>query len=129
MNSSISLIINPSGSVIPVTQGCIAGVKDYIRNLVKPQPISNEEIIVVLIESWYAAGINNTTIKKLRITNTRMIKKIRNKEKITKEQFDTMIPKKVLKRNFLINLMDKYDLDLARSRNESLDYFLKKNSI
>ena len=107
---------------------CITEVKEFIRNLIKPLSIDNDEIMIAVIEieSWYAAGIDNTTIRKLRIKNTSIIKKIRNNEKITKNQFNALIPKKVLRKNFMIDLLDNYDLDLARSRNESLDYFIKK---
>ncbi len=110
---------------------CITEVKECIRNLIDPLSIVNDEIMIVVIEieSWYAAGIDNTTIKKLKIKNTSIIKKIRNNEKITKNQFNALIPKKILRKSFMIDLLDNYNLDLARNRNESLDYFMKKSLI
>lgn len=109
---------------------CITEVKDSIKNLIDPLSIDEKVIMIVVIEieSWYAAGINDTAMRKLGIRNKTIIKKLCSNEKLTKEQFNTLIPKKIVRKNFMTNLLNNYDLDLARRRNESLDYFIKKRT-
>lgn len=79
----------------------------------------NEKIIVSIaeIESWYIAGVDETTSKSMKI------KYVYYTEHITKEKFDQMVPSKMNKINFMIEILNKFNLDEALLRNKSLKYF------
>ena len=71
------------------------------------------------IESWYLAGIELGTFssaKKKKITNT---------DNVSKEEFLSMIPKNYTKILFMSEILQRYNLSLACSRNKSLAYFAK----
>ena len=79
-----------------------------------------EKIIVSIaeIESWYIAGVDEITSKLMKI------KYIHCTENITKEKFDQMIPKKMDRINFMIEILKKFNLEEAILRNNSLKVFV-----
>lgn len=79
-----------------------------------------EKIIVSIaeIESWYIAGVDEATSKLMKI------KYIYYTEDITKEKFDQMIPKKMDRINFMIEILKKFNLGEAILRNNSLNIFI-----
>lgn len=83
------------------------------------------KIIIVKeeIESWYIAGINNNCpddIKNIQIPS--------DTENFTKEEFDDITPSRFNGSciDFRIEIGKNFDLNLARTRNKSLDRFLRK---
>jgi hypothetical protein len=99
---------------------CTSHIKDDIR---KQLPnTTNDRIIVVKrqIESWYAAGLDNSACRKLKIH-------FNDTEVITKEQFRQSMPNEfnsVI--NFMIEVLRYFSTDIARKRNASFDYFFRK---
>ncbi|MFQ6057194.1 MAG: hypothetical protein ACE5J3_14580, partial [Methanosarcinales archaeon] len=85
--------------------------------------IAEDKIIVVVkeIESWYLAGLDENTSKKLGIR-----KKIRTTNSITKEEFNQLIPKNMPRIEFMRKILKNYDVEIAKVRNRSLGYFLNK---
>lgn len=78
-----------------------------------------EKIIVSIaeIESWYIAGVDESTSKTIKI------KYIYYTDSITKEKFDQMIPAKMDRINFMIEILKKFNVSEAIPRNKSLKYF------
>lgn len=79
-----------------------------------------EKIYIVQreIESWYLAGIKEDkypSIKKRKILNT---------DNTSKEEFDSLIPKHYTRVTFMIELLNQYDLYLAKERNTSFMQFV-----
>lgn len=100
---------------------CVTAKKEEIQNKLKN--IEKEKIIVVIkeIESWYLAGLDSKSAKKLGVgvfkdTNT-----------ITKEEFNDSIPKKFSSRvDFLIEILKVFSIDVAKQKNNSFRYFIEK---
>lgn len=78
-----------------------------------------EKIIVSIaeIESWYIAGVDQITSRAMKI------KYVYYTDCITKEKFDQMIPDKIDRINFMIEILKKFNLNEAILRNKSLKYF------
>ncbi len=79
-----------------------------------------EKIIVSIaeIESWYLAGLDEEFAKSIKV------KYIYYTDDITKERFEALIPKKISKINFMIEILKRYNMDEAILRNKSLKFFV-----
>lgn len=75
-------------------------------------------IVQYEIESWYYAGIDITSCRKLKLRQY-----VHDTNTLTKEQFYAKLPKKAERKYIMIQLLEKYNLELAISRNESLSLF------
>ena len=81
------------------------------------------KIIVVVkeIESWYLAGLDNKVCKQLKIKN------FPNTEKVTKEEFNSLIPKKFTSRiDFMLEILKNFSIEIAKKKNTSFRYFVEK---
>lgn len=105
----------------PKTFGVYHATKKLERNATIRVDPSRMAIADVGIESWYAAGLPIRNCKALGISippDTRMI---------TKDEFDGMIPAKFLSRiDFMMYLLEKFSLDIAKERNSSFRYCWSK---
>ncbi|AEF97005.1 hypothetical protein [Methanotorris igneus] len=101
---------------------CITRRKEKIKQRYKN--VDNNKIIIVIkkIESWYIAGISPELAKKLKIKLTHNI----DANTITKEQFNNLIPKNDSRINFMIEILKHYSIEIARKKNKSFDYFMRK---
>ncbi|MBN1693577.1 MAG: hypothetical protein JW845_08505 [Dehalococcoidales bacterium] len=74
------------------------------------------------IESWFLAGLDRINCKKCRIPNHS------DTEKISKEQFNNMIPKKFRdsRIDFLHELLNYFQIEVAKEKNASFKYFIEK---
>ena len=79
-------------------------------------------IVIKEIESWYLAGLDEKTSKKLGIRN----KKIKTTDNINKEYFNQLIPKNVPRTEFMLKILENYDVEIAEGKNVSFGYFLNK---
>ncbi len=100
---------------------CITFKKGQITK--KFNRLAEENIIIVAkeIESWYLGGLDEKTSKKLSIR-----KKIRFTDNITKEDFNRLIPKSMPRIEFMRKILDNYDIDIGKEKNNSFEYFLNK---
>lgn len=100
---------------------CITQAKERICT--KFQELDKEKILVVVveIESWYLAGVNNSFLREIGA-------KIKDRASITmnKEYFERLIPEKMPKAIFQQKILENYDMKLAAKNNESFKYFIKK---
>lgn len=85
--------------------------------------VTEDKILVVVkeIESWYFAGLDENTSKKLNIR-----KEIRTADSITKEEFYQIIPKNMPRIEFMRKILKNFDVEIAKERNRSFGYFLNK---
>lgn len=100
---------------------CITFKKGKITN--EYNQIAEDKIIIVAkeIESWYLAGLDENTSKKLSIR-----KKIRSTDTITKEDFNRLIPKSMPRIEFMRKILDNYNIEIGKEKNSSFGYFLNK---
>ena len=90
----------------------------------KYREVEDDKLFIVKfqIESWIAAGINNSIKNELKIKY-----KFSNTEKLSKEEFDKIIPTHGYcsdKLCFVQYIMDEYDYKNACKYNESLKVFI-----
>jgi len=102
-------------------QPCISSKKENLQKIFKI--IEKEKMLIIQkeIESWYLAGLNDESSKRLKI------KTYEDTNTITKEMLNCQIPKKYNSRiDFLLEILKSYSLDIAIQKNTSLKYFLNK---
>jgi len=101
---------------------CVAFKKEKIKNRFN-NLVENDRIVVVIkeIESWYLAGLSNQDVKKL------AQQAFSTTDNITKEQFDSLIPKKFTSRiDFMTEILKYFSIEIAKKKNHSFNYFLRK---
>lgn len=101
---------------------CVSAKKEVIRKtypkVIEP---SNVFIVVLEIESWYVAGLDNSNCKELGIRLSART------DQIGKEQFNRLIPKKFDSRiDFMIEVLKIFSLETAKRKNRSFNYFMSK---
>ena len=100
---------------------CITARKERIKQ--KHKNIDPDKIIVVVeeIESWYLAGLNSSAYNQLKI------KKQNLTDNISKEKFNSLIPKNFASRtDFMIEILKFFSLEEATRKNKSFNYFIEK---
>jgi hypothetical protein len=85
--------------------------------------IPADRIIIVAeeIEGWYLAGVDEATSRKLRIRL-----RIGSTDGITKQEFRRLIPEKASRIDSMQEMLNNYDLEMARGRNKSFGYYFDK---
>jgi len=100
---------------------CVTDKKRTIEN--KFKNIDEQRIIVVImeIESWYLAGLDDETSRKLGIHPYNAT------DNITKEQFNRLIPKRYGSRiDFMSEILKNFSIETAKQKNRSFKYFIEK---
>jgi len=100
---------------------CVTAKKQKAKN--KLRNIDEDRIIVVIkeIESWYLAGLGDTKSKKFKIRTFRVT------DTITKEQFNSLIPKKFVSRiDFMLEILKIFSIKIAKQKNKSFRYYIEK---
>lgn len=88
--------------------------------------VDAKKIITVIkeIESWYLAGLSNPRMKSFKMPV------LSNTDDVTKEQFDTLIPQKFDSRiDFMIEILKQYSVNVAKHKNKSFSYIVRKQHI
>lgn len=83
--------------------------------------LTDDRIVVIIkeIESWYLAGLDDRSQKRLHI------RPFRTTDHITKELFNRMIPPEYTSRiAFMVEVLNRYSLSEAEARNRSFLYFV-----
>ncbi len=100
---------------------CVAKKKRKILN--KLNQLFDDKIVVVIkeIESWYLAGLNQES------SNQMGISQFSDTNNVYKEQFNEIIPQRFSSRvDFFQEVLKYFSIDIARLKNESLNYFTSK---
>ena len=100
---------------------CVTDKKARIAS--KFEKLSEERILIVCreIESWYLAGLNDEGCKQIGIPPSY------DTDRMSKEQFAGMVPKKFVSRiDFMQEIMKVFDRKTALTRNTSFGYCMRK---
>ncbi len=103
---------------------CISAKKDATKKIFSRR-LDEDNIIVIIkeIESWYLAGLDNRSCKEIGISS------FSNTDEITKERFNSLIPKKYDSRiDFMIEILKRFSIETAKKKNRSFNYFMVKAS-
>lgn len=84
--------------------------------------IDKTKIVIVKteIESWYLAGLSRHSAESL------CIQHFLNTENVTKEDFDRIRKKYTSRIDCMVDILDKFSIDVAKTQNESFRYFCNK---
>jgi hypothetical protein len=96
------------------------------RRLDRYQNLEADRIVVVVkeIESWYFAGLDGVSSKRLGVTS------LTKTNTLTKEAFNTHIPSKFDSRtDFMLETLKCFSVPVARGKNKSFDYFMAKHCV
>lgn len=98
---------------------CISEKKGKINANNKALEINKMIIVVMEIESWYSAGLEEDT----KLVNTYKL----HTDNLDKESFNKMIPKRFDSRiDYMIEILKEYSVEIARKRNGSFNYFMER---
>lgn len=97
-----------------------AKIEKVLRKFTECEP-SQVFVICFEIESWYLAGLNQQDSQKLGI------KFISLTDSITKEQFDSLIPKGFSRLDIMLEILQRFDKTSALQRNTSYRYYSNCN--
>lgn len=100
---------------------CITKAIEENRKIFNIRNINRIVIVNCEIESWYLAGISKKIQRKYRLNIPR------DTQNVTKEQFNiAYIPKITDKFSFLTEVAEEYDVRVAKTRNQSFNYFINR---
>ncbi|MFH1861595.1 MAG: hypothetical protein ABH878_02180 [bacterium] len=102
------------------TQPCVTTKKLKEAATYLNLDLSKIVVIIKEIESWYLAGIDSQAAKVLGI------KSQKSTDSLIKEQFDMLIPKGWLRIDFMQEILKRFSCDVAKQKNKSFAYFIKK---
>ena len=89
--------------------------RDWSRSWVRIVIVCKE------IESWYLAGLSSSACAQIGVKSA-----IRTTDKISKEDFNRMIPKKYESRiDFMQEVLNSFRIELACSKNSSFEYLIQ----
>ncbi|MDE6251337.1 MAG: hypothetical protein K2M78_01680 [Lachnospiraceae bacterium] len=97
----------------------LKSLEDKKKEMIDRFPCCEVEKIIVSIaeiESWYLAGLNEKRSCDMKV------KYIHKTDDITKEKFDILVPKRMHKINFMIEILKEFDIKVAMERNLSFNY-------
>jgi hypothetical protein len=98
--------------------------KGKAKNMQAHPALEEHQIIVVSreIESWYLAGISNDSARSLGLGQLSP-----RTDDLFKEDFKQLIPRRFRPTNdFMLEILNQFDVLLARTRNNSFDYLLRR---
>jgi hypothetical protein len=98
--------------------------KGKAKNMQAHPALEEHQIIVVSreIESWYLAGISNDSARSLGLGQLSP-----RTDDLFKEDFKQLIPRRFRSTNdFMLEILNQFDVLLARTRNNSFDYLLRR---
>ena len=100
---------------------CVTATKQYITR--GTRRLAWERIVVVRreIEAWYLAGLDEETHRALGLN------RVRNVDEVTKEQFDRLVGGEEEHTNAMVEILKRYDVEVARRRSPSFQYFWQKH--
>ncbi len=89
--------------------------------LTKYQALESDKVYIVQfeIESWYYAGVNEATCKKLKMKNY-----VRETDSFTKEMFKSRLDCASDRKYIMSQILENYSIDLAVTRNNSIQLFV-----
>lgn len=106
---------------------CARSRKEYIMRELSNK-IKEDKIIIVakVIEGWYLAGASEKTMRSLGVTPRDIRKITRSTDNIDKAQFIEYFPSSRAHIVIMNMLLDNYDIETAKQRNRSFNYFISK---
>ena len=100
---------------------CVTSTKE---DLAAQFPVLSWDRVVVIrrmIEAWYLAGLSEASFRELRLD------RVRNVDEFTKDRFNHLVGGSDEHSNMMIEILRHYDVEVARQRSPSFQYFWQKH--
>ncbi len=102
---------------------CISARKQGLQRQYHNLEADKIRVVIAEIESWYLAGLDNVSCKKLKIQS------VRTTDSTTKERFEGLMEGKFdSRRDFMVEVLKYFSIDVAKEKNSSFRYFADKHS-
>lgn len=101
---------------------CVTSKKQKIKSSIPLLEFDQMVIVKAKIESWYLSGMPESFCQE----HKNFLDNDINFNTIGKYKFASFKPKNFDLLDFKLEILKNFDLSTARSRNESLDYFIRK---
>ena len=100
---------------------CVTATKEEIAARIPV--LSWDRVIVVRpeIEAWYLAGLGKAASQELGLD------RVADVDSVTKEEFDRLVGGKVHHTSTMVDILRRYDVEVARQRSPSFRYFWQKH--
>lgn len=100
---------------------CVSAKKRKIRNKLRNIDENRIAVIIREIEGWYLAGLSSKDLGKFTVPL------LRTTDDVTKEQFNSLMPKKFDSRiDFMLETLKCFSIEIAKQKNTSFRYFIGK---
>ena len=101
---------------------CVTNKKQEIQNKFRNVDKNKVAVVIKEIESWYLAGLDPTSAQQFKLPPFNAT------DRVTKEKFNTLVPKKFDSRiDFMVEILKYFSIETAKQRNRSFRYFLEKH--
>lgn len=94
-------------------------VQETLRSFGHAMEAEMVVVVIAEIESWYLAGVGEEEEAALGLSAVP-----HRTDRVTKEAFNTLIPRGVSRIEFMQEVLDGFDVGLAKRRNRSFRYFM-----
>lgn len=106
---------------------CVTFKKEWLHQHIKGLEPQRTRIVIEEIESWYAAGLDEQGLAKFGMP---VLATLAATDRLTKEQFNEMVPMKYDSRiDFMMEILKIFSVETARRKNRSFEYFLRKQGL
>ena len=103
---------------------CITRKLDKLEEIHPTYERKHIQIVVEEIEGWYIAGLSEKDSRQVKL------RPFRDTNSLTKEQFNRLIPPKYgSRRDFMRELLQRFSMQTAVSKNKSFRYFVEKYNL
>jgi hypothetical protein len=103
---------------------CVTAKKQDIQDTFRKAKIESIVVVVREIEGWYLAGLDDASSEELGV------QPFLKTDTVTKEQFDSLIPRKFDSRiDFMLEVLKRFSIETARHKNGSFKYFAGKYNL
>lgn len=100
---------------------CVTASKQATLDLLNGAITATDIAVVVKeIECWYLCGLDQNCCKRV------LGKQVRNTHEFTKREFDHLIPKRMPRVEFMMRILEQFDIETGKSNNVSFTYFINK---
>jgi hypothetical protein len=98
---------------------CITERKKIVASVYRAD-IEGIVVVVKEIECWYLCGLDDQSCRKLGIR-----RQIAATDDMTKEDFDTLIPKGISHVEFMQQILEMHNTETGKQKNRSFKYFME----
>lgn len=102
---------------------CVTERKQKVQEKFKFCDVVSIQVVAEEIESWYLAGLNDNECSALKLPL------LPTTHHLTKEEFNRLVPARFHRTELMVEILKRYSLETAVTKNTSFRYFVQKYSL